>query len=161
MADQPFNRYLSCYKRLLYFCPKPFYDHFAESMEQTFSDLLRDCAEKDQSLLNCALWLFLDTSAGIIREKVTHMLINRNTLIRLVVITASILLIPLIAMQLSDAISWGIADFVVAATLIFGAGLSYLAFTRTATSVRQRALVGVTVLAALLLIWIQLAVGIV
>ena len=31
-------------------------------MEQTFSDLLRECAENDGGVFGCALWMFAETS---------------------------------------------------------------------------------------------------
>ena len=69
--------------------------------------------------------------------------------------TASILLIPLLT-----APAWSLADFVVAGALIFGTGLTYALVARKAGNMAYRAAVGVA-LAALLLVWINLAVGVI
>jgi hypothetical protein len=43
--------------------------------------------------------------------------------VRVAIATALILLVPLVAMQLTDEVDWGLADFVVAGVLLGGAGL--------------------------------------
>jgi hypothetical protein len=49
--------------------------------------------------------------------------------------TALILLVPLLAMQFTDEVAWGVFDFVVAGTLLGGTGLIHqLAARRAATS---------------------------
>jgi hypothetical protein len=75
--------------------------------------------------------------------------------------TASILLLPLVAMQVTDEVVWGLADFAVAGTLLFGTGLAYELLTRKTDSIAYRAAAGVALAAALLLVWINLAVGII
>src|SRR3982751_4077064 len=40
-------------------------------------------------------------------------------------VVALILLLPLLAMQFTDEVRWGVADFVIAGALLFGAGLTY------------------------------------
>ncbi len=40
-------------------------------MEQTFNDLLRERAEEDKKLFGFALWMFVETSAGVVRENLT------------------------------------------------------------------------------------------
>ena len=70
--------------------------------------------------------------------------------------TAFILLIPLLAEW-----PWTLADFVFAGALIFGTGLTYVLVARKAGNIAYRAAVGVALAAALLLVWINLAVGII
>ena len=53
------------------------------------------------------------------------------------------------------------ADFVVAGALLFGTGLAYELVARKAGSIAYRAAVGVALAAALLLVWMNLAVGII
>jgi hypothetical protein len=43
--------------------------------------------------------------------------------VRIALATALILLVPLVAMQLTDEVDWGLADFVLAAALLGGSGL--------------------------------------
>ena len=85
---------------------------------------------------------------------------NKN-IIRIALVTAFILLVPLVAMQFSDGVNWSLFDFVVAGTLLFGSGLTYELIARKAGNTAYRAAVGVAVAAALLLVWINLAVGII
>ncbi|MBU4404821.1 MAG: hypothetical protein KKG79_04320 [Acidobacteria bacterium] len=75
--------------------------------------------------------------------------------------TAFILLLPLLAMQFTDEVAWDLADFAVAGTLLFGTGLTYELIARKAGNIAYRAAIGVAVTAALLLVWMNLAVGII
>lgn len=85
---------------------------------------------------------------------------NKN-IVRIALATAFILLIPLVAMRFSDEVKWSASDFVVAGVLLFGSGLAFELIARKAGSVAYRAAVGVAVGTALLLTWINLAVGII
>jgi hypothetical protein len=70
------------------------------------------------------------------------------------------LLLPLLAMQFTDEVNWNLTDFIVAGVLLFGAGLTYEVLARKGDTVAYRVAVGIAVAAALLLIWMELAVGI-
>jgi len=76
-------------------------------------------------------------------------------------VAAAFLLIPLIAMQFSTDVNWTISDFIFAFVMIFGTGFTYKLVTRTTSDVTYRIAVGFTVFSALLLVWVNLAVGIV
>jgi hypothetical protein len=130
-------------------------------MEQTFNDLLRERAQEEKGLFGFALWMFVETFAGTIRENVTIMILQKKALIRITVATAFILLLPLLAMQFTNEVAWDLADFAVAGVLLFGAGLTYELIARKAGNITYRAAVGVAVAAALLLVWMNLAVGII
>jgi hypothetical protein len=80
---------------------------------------------------------------------------------RIVLAAAFILMLPLLAMQVTDQVVWSLADFAVAGTLLAGTGLLYELATRKAGSIAYRAAVGVALAAALFLVWINLAVGII
>jgi hypothetical protein len=84
---------------------------------------------------------------------------NKNILL-IALAVAFILLLPLLAMQFSDNVAWTPFDFAVAGSLLFGTGLAYELIARKSGSIAYRAAVGVALAAALLLIWINLAVGI-
>lgn len=80
---------------------------------------------------------------------------------RVALATACILLLPLLAMQFTDEVVWSPTDFIVAGTLLFGAGLTYDLVARRAGNLAYRAAVGVAVVAALMLVWSNLAVGLI
>lgn len=84
-----------------------------------------------------------------------------NNIFRIALGTAFILLIPFLAMQITDEVNWDEADFIVAGALIFGTGLAYELITRKTGNIAYRAAIGVALAAALLLVWINLAVGLI
>ena len=80
---------------------------------------------------------------------------------RVVLVAACILMLPLVAMQITDQVRWDLADFVVAGALLVGTGLAYQLAARKAGNVAYRAALGVALAAALLLVWANLAVGVI
>jgi hypothetical protein len=93
-------------------------------------------------------------------ERVTHNRAYRSA-IGVARATGLILLVPLLAMQFSDEVLWGPADFVAAGVLLFSAGLTYQLVARNAGNSAYRIAVGVAVGAALLLVWLVGAVGVI
>lgn len=161
--ENSIRRYRHWYAKLLRLYSKPYYERFGEGMEQTFSDLLRERAEEGRGLFGCALWMFVETSAGIMRENMTF-IFAQNITKRLSVwaaVVALILMVPLVAMQFTDEVVWTLFDFVFAGTLLFGTGLAYELVARKGGTIAYRAAVGVALAAALLLVWINGAVGII
>lgn len=82
---------------------------------------------------------------------------------RLMYIAASvvlILLVPLIAMQSSQNVNWSLADFILAAILLFGTGFICEFIIRKVTKKSKRIALCICIIAILILIWIELAVGI-
>ena len=84
-----------------------------------------------------------------------------KNVIRIALVTAFILLLPLLAMQITDEVVWDLADFAVAGVLLFGAGLTYELLARKGGTITYRAAIGVAVATALLLVWVNLAVGVI
>lgn len=74
---------------------------------------------------------------------------------------ALLLLLPLVAMQFSDAMDWDETDFIVMGAMLAGACGIYELAAWMSRSAAYRAAVGVAVVAAFLLIWLNLAVGII
>jgi hypothetical protein len=91
----------------------------------------------------------------------TNITMPNKNFVRIVVLTAVILLVPLMAMQFTNEVDWGLEDFVVGGVLLIGTGLIYELIVRKMENVAYRAVVGVGLVVALLLIWAQLAVGII
>jgi len=79
--------------------------------------------------------------------------ILHNSIFRVVLGTAAILLVPLILRW-----PWSVSDFVVMGVLIFGAG-SALELVRTRANKKYRLAIAAAVIIAFLLIWMELAVG--
>lgn len=82
---------------------------------------------------------------------------------RLIIILSSVfvlLLIPLVAMQFTNEVNWGILDFAIMGILLFGTGLVIEFVLRKVKKNTNRILICGTILFALFLIWAELAVGI-
>lgn len=82
-------------------------------------------------------------------------------LIVLAVTTAILLSIPFVAMQFTTGVSWSITDFIIMAALILGTGLSYILLSRTTANFMNRLGIGLMVVTAFLMIWANLAVGLI
>ncbi len=61
------------YKKLLAFYPQTFRKQFGESMEQAFDDLCSEHLRQAKQLsFGFVLWIFTETSAGIVKENLTE-----------------------------------------------------------------------------------------
>jgi hypothetical protein len=75
-------------------------------------------------------------------------------------VTALLLLIPLLAMQLTSDVRWDLEDFVAAAGLLFGTGAGVVLVARYEKRTWHRAaLIGILAL-VLVVVWAELAVGV-
>ena len=83
-----------------------------------------------------------------------------NSLIKIALITAAILMLPLVAMQFTSEVDWKLSDFLLMGVLISGTGLLYLLAARFVRHTQYRVAIGATLALALLLAWAELAVGI-
>ena len=90
-----------------------------------------------------------------------RILISKKSFYLIVSATAAVLLIPLVAMQLTNEVSWNIGDFVVAGTLLLGSGYLYEVLTKTSSSTVIKAIIGVIVFALLALVWAIIAVDLI
>ena len=82
----------------------------------------------------------------------------RKPLFGVALLTGALLLLPAIAMQFTNEVSWGPGDFVVAAVLLFSAGSAIVLATRLRSRVYRFGAIGLVTI-ALLVIWAELAVG--
>ena len=157
------KRYRNWYAKLLRFYPKAYRERFGEGMEQTFSDLCRERMETGRGLLAFAIWIFMETSIGIIRENLTSMSMQNLTkrLIVWAVAISLLLMIPLAAMQFTEEVNWDLFDFLVMGGLLFGVGLAYELVGRRIEKTAYRAAFGVGLVTAFLLAWVNGAVGII
>jgi hypothetical protein len=75
-------------------------------------------------------------------------------------VIASILAIPLVAMQFTNEVQWDLRDFAVMGTLLLSTGLGIELVLRNLKTGILRTAILVAILLALFLIWAELAVGI-
>ena len=76
-------------------------------------------------------------------------------------IAALVLLLPLVAMQFTDEVVWDETDFAVIGATLVGACGAYELAARMTGNIAYRAAVGVALAAAFILVWMNLAVGII
>jgi hypothetical protein len=88
------------------------------------------------------------------------MMIKNKRLIAIVLSVGLILLIPLVAMQFTNEVNWTFFDFVAAAVLLLGTGLTIELAIRTIKNKNYQIALIVAILFLLFLVWAELAVGI-
>ena len=76
-------------------------------------------------------------------------------------IAALLWLLPLIAIQFTDEVAWDETDFIVFGAMLAGACGAWELAARMTGNTAYRAAVGVAVAAAFILVWMNLAVGII
>ena len=86
---------------------------------------------------------------------------RKKNVIIIGIMTALVLMVPLVAMQFTGDVQWSPLDFVTMGALIFGTGLTYELIASRGGSRSYRAGVGVACAAGFLLIWVNLAVGLI
>jgi hypothetical protein len=64
-------------------------------------------------------------------------------------------------MQFTDEVAWDVTDFAVAGALLFGTGFTYQRVAKKIDRVAYRFAIGVALVTALLLVWLNLAVGVI
>mgnify|MGYP001031533283 CR=1 FL=1 len=76
------------------------------------------------------------------------------------IIVSLLLLVPFIAMRFTDNVNWAPFDFVVAGVLLLGAGFTFDFSIRKIKNKTYRILVPIILVLIFLLLWAELAVGI-
>jgi hypothetical protein len=147
------------YRSLLRAYPRDLRDEYGDEMTLCFRDLCREELEDRGGLGLAALWAHTLPELIYTALKERSSMLARNTyrsVLGVAIATAILLLIPLLANW-----PWTLGDFVFAGAMIFGTGLAYVLVARTGGNVAYRFAVGVALAAAFLLVWINLAVGII
>lgn len=85
----------------------------------------------------------------------------KQSILGVVLATLLILSVPFVAMQFTGEVAWSATDFIIVGALLFGTGLSYVLITRFATNILYRAAVGLALGTTLLMVWANLAVGLI
>jgi hypothetical protein len=95
-------------------------------------------------------------------SKNSNSMVQFKNIVRIALVVAVLLLLPLLAMLITDEVRWGVFDFVVAGALLFATGLAYELISRRAgASIAYRVAVGAALATALFLVWTNIAVGII
>lgn len=84
----------------------------------------------------------------------------RTDVQRVLLATLAILLVPAVAMRFTDEVNWGPGDFLAGGALLAGTGLAYVLTRRRIAGRPGRLLLGALLALGLLLVWAELAVGI-
>jgi len=153
-------RYRHWYRQLLRFYPRPHRERFAEGMEQTFSDVCYERAEAGRGVAGIVLWMFIETFAGIIKDNIRSLNMQKS-IIRVAIIVGLILLIPLWGNFNVKGWNWSPIDFVAAFVILFSAGLMFELIAKKGANNSYRIGVGVACATGLVLLWINLAVGLI
>jgi hypothetical protein len=123
-------RYRTGYATLLRLYPRPFRERFGEGMAQTFHDLCREHSDAGRRLCGLALWIFFETSVGIIRENTAHMSQLGKTMLRVALGALAALMVPLVASQVVEGWNWPARAFVFVYVLFFATGMVYAVIAR-------------------------------
>lgn len=147
------RRYRAWYSTLLRLYPRPFHDRFGEPMTQTFHDLCRERRNAGRGLFGLVLWIFFETSLGIVRENTTHMTQMQKTVLRVALVALGLLMVPLVASQVVEGWNWGPGAFVFTYVLFFGTGMAYALIARRMNAWAYKAAVGLALVAGFVLGW--------
>jgi len=111
-----------------------------------------------------AAGFFIGISCGLHRDFIKRchsLLMPIKKILRILIATVLILLVPFVAMQFTGEVSWSVLDFVAAGVLLSGTGFAYEWLASRAVTTWHKLAVGLAVGTALLLVWLNLAVGII
>ena len=84
----------------------------------------------------------------------------QNKIFRILLGTSLMLFVPFLGMQFSKEMMWGTEDFITMGALLISAGLLYELLVSKVKKNTHRAAIGFAILAGVVLVWIELAVGI-
>ena len=82
-----------------------------------------------------------------------------NMMIRILPIVGLLLLIPLIAMQLTNEVNWSFFDFIIMGALLTITGLLIGIILQKVQNSKNRLILIITIVMMFFLIWAELAVG--
>jgi hypothetical protein len=91
----------------------------------------------------------------------TNIVKQNKDFLAVLVVTAAILLLPLVAMRYTDEVNWTLGDFIFASVLLGGTGTLLVLVKRMANTTAYRAAAVIALVATFLLIWVNGAVGII
>jgi len=83
-----------------------------------------------------------------------------NMMMRILPTVGLLLLIPLIAMQLTDEVKWSLLDFIIMGAMLSITGLFGEVILKKVKKSKHRLILYITIVIIFFLIWAELAVGI-
>jgi len=138
---------------LLRLYPRPFRERFGEGMAQSFHDLCREHSDAGRRLFGLALWIFFETSVGIVRENTKDMSQLAKTILRVALGALAMLMVPLVASQFVKDWNWPVGAFVRVYVLFFGTGMVFALVARRMGAWSYKAGVGLALVAGFALGW--------
>lgn len=147
------RRYRTWYAMLLRLYPQPFRERFGEGMAQTFHDLCREHENAKRGLQGLALWIFFETSVGIIKENTTHMPQLLKTTLRVALAALAALTVPLVASRVVEGWNWPAGSFMFVYVLFFATGMAYALIARKMNAWAYKVGVGLALVTGFALGW--------
>ncbi len=138
---------------LLRFYPRPFREQLEEGMAQTFRDLCREREETGRQLFWFMLWIFCETSGGIIMENIMRMNQMGKTILRVALGAFAVWMVPLVASRVTDGWHWNAGSFVFVYILFFALGMEYALIARKMGAWSYKAGVGLALVAGFTFGW--------
>lgn len=92
-------------------------------------------------------------------KTLNHLILHKQIFLWIVLVTGLVLLIPLIAMQFTNAVNWSAFDFAAAGILLSG-GSSLFVLVARKLARKYWLAAGIVIAIALLYIWAELSVGV-
>ena len=145
--------YRTSYAMLLRLYPRAFRERFGEGMAQCFQDLCVERRNASRPLLGLVLWIFLETSGGIVMEHVMRMNQLGKTTLRVALVALGLLMVPLVASRVVEGWNWRPSAFVFVYLLFFATGMAYALIARRMGARSYKAGVLVALVAGFALGW--------
>lgn len=151
------------YAAILRFYPKPYRERFGEGMEQTFNDLYTEHARAGESVIGFTLHAYADTLFGIFKEQILFLSSTSmvKSFVRVIIGTALLLSVPLIAKLTTEEFGWSVFDFILVGSLIFVAGFIIEMLFKGSKDAMYRTAVVITVLTTFFMTFVNIGVGII
>ncbi|MBW8748286.1 MAG: hypothetical protein JF584_12120 [Acidobacteria bacterium] len=153
MAKVLNRHYRAWYAMLLRLYPRRFRERFSDEMPQTFHDMCQERRNANRGLFGFVLWIFFETSVGVIRENATHMTQLSKTTLRVALVALGLLMVPLVASRVVPGWNWPPRAFVLVYVLFFATGMAYALIARKMGSWAYKAGVGLALAAGFVLGW--------
>jgi len=152
-SDVAGRHYRTWYAMLLRLYPRPFRERFGEGMAQSFHDLCVERRNADRGLFGFVLWIFFETSMGVVMENTTHMTQMSRTMLRAALVALGLLMVPLVASRVVEGWNWPAGTFVFVYVLFFATGMAFALIARKMDAWAYKAGVGLALVAGFVLGW--------